>query len=187
MVDFISNWAKEIIVVLIIVIVFELIIPNGKNKKYIELVMGLFILYAIINPVTGKRLNLASIIGNYNEVTVSSTNTVQNMDIIDKNVENVYKEKLKENIISTLKEKCYEINDVKVEINNEDGENYGNIESIVVNTKKNKRLSDDIKIEKVDIENKSNNKKTEENEKYEEIKNVIYEVYSVSKDKIVIN
>ncbi|MBR3152766.1 MAG: stage III sporulation protein AF [Clostridia bacterium] len=185
MVSFISSWAKEIIVALIIVIVFELIIPKGKNKKYIELVMGLFILYAIINPVTGKKLNLSSIIEKYDDVPTSNINTVKSMDIIDGNVESVYEKKLKESMIQTLKEKGYEVNSIDFEINYNEGEEYGNIEKMKISIKKAENFKNEIKVKKVDIKAEHNDEKPND-EEYEKIKDIIFDMYSINKEKIII-
>ena len=34
MIEWLKDWANQIIVAIVIAIIFELIIPNGKNKKY---------------------------------------------------------------------------------------------------------------------------------------------------------
>ena len=34
-----------------------MIVPDGKNKKYIEVVSGLYILYVILNPILGLDRN----------------------------------------------------------------------------------------------------------------------------------
>lgn len=36
-----------------------MILPNGKNKKYVEVVSGLYILYVILNPVLNLENSLA--------------------------------------------------------------------------------------------------------------------------------
>ena len=41
MIEWLKDWANQIIVAIVIAIIFELIIPNGKNKKYIKMVINL--------------------------------------------------------------------------------------------------------------------------------------------------
>ena len=47
----------QIVVATCIAIIIQMILPDGKNKKYAEVVAGLYILYVILNPI----LNLDSI------------------------------------------------------------------------------------------------------------------------------
>lgn len=47
----IKNWCEEIIVVIILSIIIECLIPNGKNKKYIKVIIGIYTVYVTINPV----------------------------------------------------------------------------------------------------------------------------------------
>ena len=44
MVAFISSWAQGIIVAVIIASIIEMILPEGSSKKYIKVVIGVYIL-----------------------------------------------------------------------------------------------------------------------------------------------
>ena len=61
MIKFISSWAGGIVLSVIIATILEMILPEGKNKKYIKTVIGVYILFAIISPiiskVTGKTID----------------------------------------------------------------------------------------------------------------------------------
>ena len=94
MIDFINGWAKQIIICLMIVIIFELIIPEGKNKKYIKMVMGLFILYSIISPFFGDKINNIR----FNEIVIETSQENFNNISTDKVVANIYEDKIKTNI-----------------------------------------------------------------------------------------
>ena len=39
MIEFLSGWAKNLGVVIVIVSIFEMILPNNKTKKYIRVVL----------------------------------------------------------------------------------------------------------------------------------------------------
>ena len=56
MLDFLISWAEQLIVALIIIIMIEMIIPNSNNRKYIKIVLGIFILYIIFNPIIKNKL-----------------------------------------------------------------------------------------------------------------------------------
>ena len=50
-ISFINSWLKDIVVLFILISIAELIMPKGNLKKYIRLVIGLLIIYTIINPL----------------------------------------------------------------------------------------------------------------------------------------
>ena len=54
MIDFLSNWAQGIIVAVIIATIIEMILPNGSSKKYVKVVVGIYILFTIISPIITK-------------------------------------------------------------------------------------------------------------------------------------
>ena len=60
MVSWLSNWAEAIIIAVIIATIIEMILPEGSSKKYIKVVIGVYILFTIVSPVitqfTGKSL-----------------------------------------------------------------------------------------------------------------------------------
>ena len=50
MVKFLSSWVKNLSFSLIVVSILEMLLPNNKTKKYVKVVMGLYILFSIISP-----------------------------------------------------------------------------------------------------------------------------------------
>ena len=44
-----SEWAKNLTLAVVIVSLFEMLLPNNKTKKYIKVVMGLYILFNILS------------------------------------------------------------------------------------------------------------------------------------------
>lgn len=57
MVAFFSSWAQGIIVAVIVATIVELLLPNGSSKKYVKVVVGIYILFSIIAPVVNKFAN----------------------------------------------------------------------------------------------------------------------------------
>ena len=47
MIDYFSEWAQNLTLAIVIVSLFEMLLPNNKTKKYIKVVMGLYILFNI--------------------------------------------------------------------------------------------------------------------------------------------
>ena len=50
MIEFLSSWAKGLGLAIVVVSILEMILPNNKTKKYIRMVMGVYILFTIISP-----------------------------------------------------------------------------------------------------------------------------------------
>ena len=69
MIESISEWAKNITLAVVIVSIFEMLIPNKKMKQYINVVMGLYILFNILSPFIGKNfsIDIGQIINNSTE------------------------------------------------------------------------------------------------------------------------
>ena len=55
MMNFLSSWAEQIVLAVIIATIIELILPNSKNKKYIQMVIGIYIMFNIISPIIKNK------------------------------------------------------------------------------------------------------------------------------------
>ena len=86
MISKINVWTQGILIATIIAIIIQLILPENKNKKYIKVVIGIYILFCIIHPVIGKSVNLEDYdLENYNLVNynyVGSGRSIGNLDFI---------------------------------------------------------------------------------------------------------
>jgi len=79
-----------------------MILPEGKIKKYVQTIMGVYIVFIIISPIitklTGKEINLSEyIMPEKIEYRTTSIDTNQY-------IEKTYKESIKSEIIKTIKE-----------------------------------------------------------------------------------
>ena len=45
-----NNWCESIIISMILVLLIELLVENNKNKKYIQVITGIFIMFVTLNP-----------------------------------------------------------------------------------------------------------------------------------------
>ena len=70
MIEFFKTWCEGIIVAVVISIIIESILPEGSTKKYVKVIISIYIVFTILNPILGKldnnidfanNLNLASI------------------------------------------------------------------------------------------------------------------------------
>ena len=205
MIAFLSSWVKNLALALIIVSILEMILPNNKTKKYVKMIMGLYILFSIISPFieNSTKLNFDNLdLNQYIEETQTKTNKVDevNQTSMDNRLNQLYNEELEKDIKQKIKEKGYEVEKCKVtahisqddsgiekiilkingKINEKDEEN-------TTDTVENKIITEIQKIQKVDI----SVSKKDENEKKEEtsditktdikiIKNFLINEYGVS-------
>ena len=47
----IKSWCEGIIVAIIISIIIEMLVPDGNNKKYVKVVIGIYIIFVTLNPI----------------------------------------------------------------------------------------------------------------------------------------
>ena len=114
MINFISSWAEQIVLAVIIATIIELILPQNKNKKYILMVVGIYILFNIISPVI-KNKELFSI-EKYN-IENYETKTSYELDqtSMDQRLEKIYLKELENTVITKFKDNGFEV--VKCDIN----------------------------------------------------------------------
>ena len=124
--NFLNTWLQGIIVCVIIATIIELILPSGSTKKYIKVVLGMFIVFNIITPVINKitknNFEISSII-NMDEYSkkmktyeTSSQNQVSS-NANEQTIKQIYISKLEKDIKNKLKEKNYTVSKIKIEIN----------------------------------------------------------------------
>lgn len=180
MIEFISTWAKSLGVTIILVSIVEMLLPNNKTKKYIRVILGIFVLFNIISPFikNKEQLNIIEEINSadlekysskYDDYKSNDNNNNEdnnnlNQTSMDKRITELYKQELERSIKNKIEEIGYEVENCKVEaeiINNETG----------------------IKKVKIKISNKkeeNNNGNNEDNEKTTEEK-VVEEIDKIKK------
>lgn len=205
MVEAISSWAQGIVIAIIIAVMIEMILPEGSNKKYIKMVIGIFILFTIVSPIitkiAGQELNLNSVLDYQKYVDSDATQTMAgNLEkTTDQNIETIYKTKLENDIKSKIKEKGYQVNKIQVEIEQME-ENYGRINKLILDVSKKEEESVEETnnqvqtIEKINItiSNDTVQNKTEEKEykmtesESKELKKYLANIYDMKEKEIEI-
>lgn len=197
MVAFFSSWAQGIIVAVIVATIVELLLPNGSSKKYVKVVVGIYILFSIIAPVVNKfanqNINTNEIfdLDKYEEKMQNSNNSI--LQKIESNnsrtVKDIYVSNLEVDIKAKLKDKGYEV--ASMYIKAKDDENY-TIEKISMTIKKNekKETRNEITIGTITINKSKNNTVTDEEisrQDKQEIKEYLAKTYDISEKIIDIN
>lgn len=176
MIEFLVSWAEQLIIALIIIIIIEIILPNGNNyKKYIKVVLGIFLVYTIINPIVGEKINNIK----FKEVVANpyiedNTNIQNNINYAEQ-IEKKFKIKFEENINEFLSKNGYELEKIEQDVT------YKNQE-IEINKLK-------LKIEKQNQEKEKIKVKKQEKITDEEIKEIASKIsdnYEIDESKIII-
>lgn len=208
MISFISTWAQGIIVAVIIATIIEMILPEGSSKKYIKVVIGIYIVFVIVTPVINQfskqTIDVSSIIdyefeGETKQVSSSSLEKSNSL-----NIKNMYEMNLKSDIKNKIQGKGFIVDEVKVEILDDDEYTINKIDVEISGekqeeeTKENQNKKNVVtivdNIEKVTIDLSKQNSNEKEDKKYtistkdaNNLKEYLSSTYSVNTKNIDIH
>ena len=188
--EWISDWVQGIIVAVIIVTIIEMILPNGNSKKYIKVVIGIYILFSIIVTIINKfnstKFDINEILDleKYaNEISIQTSTDLENNN--EEQIKNMYETGLKQDIKSKLNDKGYNISNMDIELEEE-----YKIKKITIRIKKNEKENENIKkVDKIEIrviKEKEEEIKNITEKEIEELKDYINSTYEVKKENIII-
>ena len=200
MIDLFNTWAKNIILAVMIVSIFEMILPKNKNTKYIKMIMGLYILFNIISPLIGKNLKFdVNEIMQNNQTQEASSETV-NQESMDKRLKQIGEEELEKDIIEKVETEGYLVNYCKVELEIGSDSKKKNITLQIQKNEEQKKekqiienkLVEEIqKIKKVQINKQDEEKQPKQEELTEQeiknIKRILIQEYEVNETCLKIN
>lgn len=167
----IKTWCEGIIVSVILCIIIESLIPDGNNKKYIKVVIGIYIMYVSLNPLL-KFINQDFSFDMFEEY--AKTEAVSALPTND--IKRIYISGIEQNIKNEIEEMGYKIDEVKVFVDL----NYENIEKIKLKLKCNSKINQNQIVEHVVI----NNENTKVN--YDDILSYISKNYQIDIKNIII-
>lgn len=211
--EWISGWIQGIIIAVIIGTIIEMILPEGNCKKYIKVVIGVYILFSIVSPVitkvTGNDFKIANIFELDEYIEASTSNGHQDLNMgQEEQIRNIYENSLKNDMQEKIKAKGYEV--IKISLEIENNEQY-TLKNITLSLKKqiekkqttqNNKQNSVNRIQNVDkvqiqIENTNqNNKELENNSNKEEqlsskeqkeLKQYLSSTYQIEEKNININ
>lgn len=128
MIDFMSSWAEQIILAVIIATIIEMLLPKSNNQKYIKMMIGIYILFNIISPIIENKDNFSIEkydLENY-EIEKSS---------MDKRIEKIYLEELEGIVISKFEENSFEVSKCVIDAVLDTNDKNAGISSITVKIK----------------------------------------------------
>ena len=211
MINWLSDWAEAIIIAVIIGTIIEMLLPEGNCKKYIKVVIGIYVMFTIVNPIitkiSGKEITVSEILelDEYISQAEESIKTQNEIEIENENnIMEMYVSGIKQDIKLNIEEKGYVVTNVDIEI--EDNKNY-KIKKIIVdaeNIMKEENTDEKNEIDKIEIINDitinisneiiQNNKQENSNNKNllsftqkQELKEYLNQRYEIDKNDIIIN
>lgn len=197
MLEWFKSWATGIVIAVIIATIIEMILPNSTSKKYIKIIIGIFIVYTIISPVVGsfkgEDLNNYIKVENYIQSNSNALKTNEVSDNAQSSIKKIYAQNLQNDLKTKLKEKGYISNNINISISNDDKYNIERIDIKVDEKVKNsnqdekqvKTIVDNIKAIKIKVkkDDSQNNAIITENDK-NEIKEYIKQIYQIDLNNI---
>ncbi|MCI8471407.1 MAG: stage III sporulation protein AF [Clostridia bacterium] len=153
MIEFMSSWVKGLGLAIVIVSILEMLLPNNKTKKYIRMVMGIYILFTIVSPFISNQDIFDTSHFNLEDYVTAETSSTLNQSSMDDRIQELYIQELEKDITKKLKEKGYEVSSCKVKAQISDKEEETKITKIKVKVQKALEDTNNIK-EDENLENK---------------------------------
>lgn len=123
--NWISGWIQGIIIAVIIGTIIEMLLPDGNCKKYVKVVIGVYILFSIVSPVitkvTGNEFRVSDIYDINTYIEVSAKSSQENIENNQQNqIKQVYITNLKNDMKQKIQEKGYSVKSLTLEISNDE-------------------------------------------------------------------
>lgn len=123
--NWISGWIQGIIIAVIIGTIIEMLLPDGNCKKYVKVVIGVYILFLIVSPVitkvTGNEFRVSDIYDINTYIEVSTKSSQENIENSQQNqIKQVYITNLKNDMKQKIQEKGYSVKSLTLEISNDE-------------------------------------------------------------------
>ena len=208
MIEFLSTWAKNLGLAIIVISILEMLLPNNRTKKYVRMIFGIYIIFNIISPFINNKDILDVSSYDFNEYIgdYTSNQTNEKQSSIDDKIEEIYIEELEKDIKTKIEELGYKVESCNVyaTLSSKNEENY--IEEIVLIVEKreenetetieNKLVEEIQKIKSINTTNRKinikeneeeNNKKNISNSDIQNIKKFLKEEYGVDETCLKIN
>ena len=183
MIEKFSIWTKNLTLAIVVVSIIEMLLPNNKNKKYIKVVIGIYILFNIISPFINEKTKID--IGQILENTKTTSQIQERVDQTSMNdkLEKMCKEELEKDITKKIQNLGYKVNECKVKLEIKDIKETKNTEK----TSNIKQIYLDVEKEKENenvIENKEEKKNDDEINEVKIENKIVEEVEKIKKVQI---
>ena len=164
-----------------------MILPEGNSKKYIKVVIGIYVLFTIVSPVItkffGKEIKVSEILdlNEYIQEVEASSKMQESVENENTgNITNIYVNGIKEDMKAKIEAKGYVVNKIELRIGNYDTYEIAEVKLDIVTNKNSYQENDANKtneveqvqqVEKVEVDILNNEIEEEKQEKQESNKN----------------
>ena len=174
-----------------------MLLPEGNCKKYVKVVIGVYILFSIVSPVitkvTGSEFRVSDIY-DINSYIEASTKSTQDYAEINKEnqIKQIYETNLKKDMKQKIEEKGYKVKSIFLELANDEQYTLKKI-NISLSLKEQNTEENDVKIvNEIQISVADNNENQTDDVKIsykeqENLKTYLSSVYNLDKKDININ
>ncbi len=117
MINFLSNWIEGIAIAVIIASIFEMLLPDGNIKKYIKVILGVYIVFNIISPIAySKAINGFDISKEITKYT-ENINTTKDEYSMDYKLNKIYEDTFEKEVIKIVEKEGFIVNKCEVKGN----------------------------------------------------------------------
>lgn len=164
-----------------------MILPEGNSKKYIKVVIGIYVLFTIVSPVitklSGKEIKVSEILdlNEYVQEVEASSKMQESVENENAgNITSIYVNGIKEDMKAKIEAKGYVINNIELQIGNYDTYEIAEIKIDIVTNKNSYQENDSNKtneveqvqqVEKVKVDILNNEIEEEKQEEQESSRN----------------
>lgn len=165
-----KQWCEGIIIAIIISVIIEMLVPDIKSKKYVKVIIGIYIMFVSLNPIL-EMLNY-----DFNFSKILETNTIEtSSQNYNEKIKNVYILGIEEKIKEDIENLGYIVEDVSIATDS----NYEKIEKISFKIKSKKNVNNNIaEVQKITI--------GKEKKDYDDIVSFLKTNYLVEEEQILI-
>lgn len=160
MIEAIKGWIINIVIVIILLSFLEILMPDSKMKKYINLILGFIVMLVILGPII-EVLNSTDNLQD-DVFIISSELNKKEYSFVSSNIENkqmnqlkaLYKDRIRQDIAYRVESKYnVKVGKVNIEIEEDNQERNGGIKSLelYVLSSEELRNEDTIPIVKIDV------------------------------------
>ena len=200
MLEFLRNWIEGIAISVIIASIFEIILPNGNVKKYIKMVLGVYVVFSIISPFVDSEalysLNISEMLDEYTKNISTSSSATE--DTVNSNLNEIYVSTFEDEITSEVEDQGYTVISCDVEATFDTESDNAGIEKITIvlgskeNTNEENTISTVEPVEKVEVtvgNTINENTETEDaisSDDIDELKSYLSDYYEIDENIIYI-
>ena len=164
-----------------------MILPEGNSKKYIKVVIGIYVLFTIVSPVitklSGKEIKVSEILdlNEYIQEVEASSKMKESVENENAgNITNIYVNGIKEDMKAKIEAKGYVVNNIELQIGNYDTYEIAEVKLDIVTNKNSYQENDSNKtneveqvqqVEKVKVDILNNEIEEEKQEEQESSRN----------------